>query len=66
MHDGRAGSLEEAILLHGEDDPPPPGDAGRSEAQEAREAYAALNAEEREALLVVLKSLATFKPSDPE
>ena len=42
MHDGRAGSLEEAILLHGEADPPPAGDPGRSEAQEARDAYLAL------------------------
>ena len=41
LHDGRAGSLEEAILLHGEDDPPVLGDPGRSEAQESRDAFTA-------------------------
>src|SRR6185295_13398676 len=39
LHDGRAGSLEEAVLLHGVDSPPPPGAPDRSEAQEARDAF---------------------------
>ena len=39
LHDNRAGTLREAILLHGEDAPPPVGAAGRSEAQEARDAF---------------------------
>jgi len=62
LHDGRAGSLEEAVVLHGEDDPPPPGDAGRSEAQESRDAFLALEEADREALLVFLRSLRTFIP----
>jgi CxxC motif-containing protein (DUF1111 family) len=61
MHDGRAGSLEEAILLHGEDEPPPMGDPGRSEAQEARDAYSALSVEEQEALVTFLRNLRTYK-----
>lgn len=64
LHDGRAGSLEEAILLHGEDDPPAVGDPGRSEAQESRDAYAALPTEDRKALLTFLHSLRTFSPED--
>jgi CxxC motif-containing protein (DUF1111 family) len=62
LHDGRAGSLEEAILLHGEEQPPPKGDPGRSEAQEARDAFAALPVEERRALATFLRSLRTFSP----
>lgn len=62
LHDARAGSLDEAILSHGEDDPPPVGSLDRSEAQEARDAYAALAADEREALLTFLRSLLTFAP----
>ena len=42
LHDGRAGTLREAILLHGEDEPPAAGDPGRSEAQESRDAFVAL------------------------
>ncbi len=60
LHDGRAGSLEEAILLHGEDAPPPPGDLERSEAQEAREAFAALPEPDRIAVVEFLKSLLLF------
>ncbi|NIL99745.1 MAG: hypothetical protein GTN89_02040 [Acidobacteria bacterium] len=59
LHDSRAGTLDEAIRWHGEDDPPAPGDAGRSEAQESRDAYAALAATDREALLTFLRSLQT-------
>jgi mono/diheme cytochrome c family protein len=60
LHDGRAASLREAILWHGEDDPPAVGSADRSEAQEAREAFTALAAADQEALLVFLRSLRTF------
>ncbi len=45
LHDGRAQSLEEAILWHG------------GEAQPAREAYAALAKPERDALITFLESL---------
>jgi CxxC motif-containing protein (DUF1111 family) len=61
MHDGRAGSLEEAIMLHGEDDPAAVGDPGRSEAQDARDAYSALAADEQEALVTFLRNLRTYK-----
>ncbi len=64
LHDGRAGTLEEAIRLHGEDDPPPIGDPGRSEAQEARDAFAALPEESRRSLVTFLTSLRTFSPED--
>jgi CxxC motif-containing protein (DUF1111 family) len=64
LHDGRAGTLEEAILLHGEDDPPGVGDSGRSEAQDSRDTFAALPAEERKALVTFLHSLRTFSPED--
>jgi len=63
LHDGRAGTLEEAVLLHGEDQPPAAGDPGRSEAQEARDAFKALPAQERQALLTFLRSLQTFSPA---
>jgi hypothetical protein len=49
-------------MLHGEDNPPPVGDAGRSEAQESRDAFAALPAEEQEALVTFLRSLRTYAP----
>jgi CxxC motif-containing protein (DUF1111 family) len=45
LHDGRARNVEEAILWHG------------GEAQAARDAYAALSAEERAALLAFVNSL---------
>ena len=64
LHDGRAGTLEEAILLHGVDAPPPAGDPARSEAQEERDAFAALSPGEREALVTFLKSLILFE--EPE
>ncbi len=62
LHDARAGTLDEAILLHGEDQPPPVGDRGRSEAQESRDAFAALPEGDREALLTFLRSLRIFEP----
>ena len=64
LHDGRAGTLEEAIRLHGEEDPPPIGDPGRSEAQEARDAFAALPEESRRSLVTFLMSLRTFSPEN--
>jgi hypothetical protein len=62
LHDARAGTLDEAIRFHGEDDPPPLGDPGRSEAQESRDAYAALSNDEKGAVLVFLRSLRTYAP----
>jgi CxxC motif-containing protein (DUF1111 family) len=62
LHDARAGTLAEAILLHGEDDPPTVGDPGRSEAQESRDAFAVLPEGDREALVTFLRSLRTFAP----
>jgi CxxC motif-containing protein (DUF1111 family) len=64
LHDGRAGTLEEAILLHGVDDPPAAGDPGRSDAQESRDAFAALPDQDRRALVTFLLSLRTFSPED--
>jgi len=51
LHDGRATTLTEAILLHG------------GEAQAARDAFAALSANDRVAVLDMLRSLHT--PLDP-
>ena len=60
LHDDRAGTLAEAIVLHGEDTPPVAGQPGRSEAQEARDAYKKLSAEDQSAVITFLKSLVTF------
>ena len=62
LHDNRAGTLREAILLHGEDTPPPPESPGRSEAQGARDAFKALSLSDQEALVAFLKNLVTFSP----
>jgi CxxC motif-containing protein (DUF1111 family) len=62
LHDNRAGSLREAVLLHGEDAAPAVGAPGRSEAQEARDAFKALSAADQEAVIVFLTSLRTFAP----
>jgi CxxC motif-containing protein (DUF1111 family) len=62
LHDARAGTLKEAVLLHGEDEPAPIGDPGRSEAQGSRDAFAALSEGEQEALLTFLRSLRTYAP----
>ncbi|HEX7798480.1 MAG TPA: di-heme oxidoredictase family protein [Vicinamibacterales bacterium] len=59
MHDDRAGTLDEAILLHGEDAPPAVGQAGRSEGQEARDAYKKLPVDDQRTLVAFLKSLIT-------
>ncbi|HEY6065542.1 MAG TPA: di-heme oxidoredictase family protein [Thermoanaerobaculia bacterium] len=60
LHDDRAGTLAEAIALHGEDAPPAMGQPGRSEAQEARDAYMKLPPEDQRALVAFLKSLVTY------
>jgi hypothetical protein len=64
MHDDRAGTLAEAITLHGEDSPPAPGQPGRSEAQEARDAYRKLPPEDQRALVAFLKSLVNFSSEE--
>jgi mono/diheme cytochrome c family protein len=60
LHDDRAGTLAEAIALHGEDTPPAPGQPGRSEAQESRDAFLGLGADDRGAVVTFLKSLVSF------
>ena len=52
------------MLLHGEDSPPPAGDPGRSEAQESRDAFAALPAAQQTDLIAFLRSLQTFSPGE--
>jgi CxxC motif-containing protein (DUF1111 family) len=65
LHDNRAGTLREAIVLHGEDAPPAVSAAGRSEAQESREAFVKASAADQEALVAFLLSLRTFSPEKP-
>lgn len=65
LHDGRAATLREAILFHGEDEPPAVGDPMRSEAQEAREAFVALAAADQKALVTFLRSLHSFSQPPP-
>lgn len=60
LHDNRAGTLREAVLLHGEDAPPAAGKPGRSEAQEARDGFKALASADQDALITFLTSLRTF------
>jgi len=62
LHDNRAGTLREAILLHGEEAPVPPGAEGRSEAQESRDAFAKAPAVDQDAIVTFLLSLRTFAP----
>ena len=64
LHDNRAGTLKEAVLLHGEDAPPAAGQPGRSEAQESRDAFKALAPADQEALIAFLTSLRTFALPD--
>jgi cytochrome c peroxidase len=63
LHDGRAASLREAVMWHGEDEPPAVGTPGRGEAQDSRDRFAALPAADQEALLTFLRSLRTFAPT---
>jgi hypothetical protein len=65
LHDNRAGTLREAVMLHGEDAPPAVGAPGRSEAQEARDAFAKASAADQESLVAFLLSLRTFSPERP-
>ena len=60
LHDNRAGSLREAILFHGEDQPPAAGQPGRSEGQESRDRFNALPKADQDALMAFLTSLRTF------
>lgn len=60
LHDDRAGTLAEAILLHGEDAPPAVGQPGRSEAQDTRDAYRNLAPEDQRAVVTFLKSLVAW------
>jgi mono/diheme cytochrome c family protein len=62
LHDNRAGTLREAILLHGEDQPPARGEAGRSEAQESRDQFKGKSADEQDSLIAFLLSLRSFSP----
>jgi len=64
LHDGRAGTLYEAVMLHGEDDAPPPGAPGRGEAQESRDAFVGLSDKARSDLVAFLLSLRTYAPAD--
>ena len=66
LHDGRAGSLREAVLLHGEETPPAPGEPGRGEAQESRDAFAKMPAATQADLVAFLRSLHTFSPNRPD
>jgi mono/diheme cytochrome c family protein len=60
LHDDRAGTIAEAIALHGEDAPPATGQPGRSEAQESRDNYKKLTPEDQGAVVTFLKSLVAF------
>jgi cytochrome c peroxidase len=62
LHDNRAGTLREAVVLHGEDAPPAAGSPGRSEAQEARDAFVKAPAADQDSLIAFLLSLRTFSP----
>ncbi|MCU0255872.1 MAG: hypothetical protein MUF60_03945, partial [Vicinamibacterales bacterium] len=62
LHDNRAGTLREAILLHGEDTPPPAGAPGRSEAQDSRDAFLKQSQADQDAIVAFLLSLRTFSP----
>jgi mono/diheme cytochrome c family protein len=64
LHDDRAGTLAEAITLHGEDSPPKAGQPGRSEAQEARDAYLKLSPDDQRALVAFLKSLVNYSSEE--
>jgi hypothetical protein len=64
LHDGRAGTLREAALLHGEDAPPALGLPGRSEAQESRDAFVGLSGDAQSDLVAFLLSLRTYAPDE--
>ena len=62
LHDNRAGTLREAIMRHGEDQPPAAGQPGRSEAQESRDAFKAASDADQKAVIAFLLNLRTFSP----
>ena len=62
LHDNRAGTLREAIMLHGEDQPPAAGQPGRSEAQESRDKFKTASDADQKAVLAFLLNLRTFSP----
>lgn len=62
LHDGRAVTLREAILLHGEETPTTPA----SEAQAARDAFASLNKAQQDEVLAFLLNLVLVDMSDEE
>jgi hypothetical protein len=66
LHDGRAATIEEAVLLHGEDEPPDSVAEGRSEAQESRDAFAALSDRDRLAVVEFLRGLVLFSLPEEE
>lgn len=66
LHDGRAGTLSEAIVLHGEDAPPATLEEGRSEAQEARDAFLMLGDGDRRSVIAFLLNLVLFSPEDQD
>ncbi len=62
LHDGRALTLSEAILLHGVDNP----GANPSEAQAARDAFQDLNDNEKEQVIAFLRNLVLVDMADEE
>ena len=66
LHDDRAGTLAEAIAMHGEDEPVAFGKPGRSEAQASRDLYMKLTQDEKNSVLSFLKSLVTFAIDEPK
>jgi cytochrome c peroxidase len=66
LHDGRAGTLEEAILLHGVGAPPAIGDPTRSEAQDARDAFDVLSDADKVAVVEFLESLLLFAAEEED
>lgn len=66
LHDGRAASIRDAILLHGTEAPPAVGDPARSEAQESRDAFLALTITEQDAVIEFLESLVLFAFEEEE
>lgn len=62
LHDGRAASLHDAILLHGENTP----GIEPSEAQASRDAYKALSSEDQRAVAAFIKNLVLFEFPEAE
>jgi len=60
LHDGRAASMRDAVILHGVDNPAAIGDPARGEAQESRDRFLALSDVEQAAVVEFLQSLRLF------